>query len=133
VRIVIQRDYSQGFQTQWNEEFPPELAHYGVTEDQFYYTIHRLNELFHQTEHYGITTCLEASLAFFTLYTSWLCIPSQYTRGKARIEQFLREQNENVYDPHVRWLNPFRNGLLNVSPVRLFPWPSTIRRLIGQL
>ena len=49
-----------------------------------------------------------------------------FVQGKRRIERFLEQQNEEVYSPQATWLNPFRNGLLNVrldpSFDRLLKW-----------
>merc|ERR1712063_208699 len=112
LRLVVQRDYSQGLLTQWKDEFPEGLEQFGVTEEQFHYTIQHLNRMFKETEEYRFTTFLEASLACLSFYTLYICIPGQYQRGKRRIEQFIESQNNEVYLPNVQWLNPYRNGLL---------------------
>ena len=129
-RFVVERDYSDGLLTRWQEQFPEGLDQFGVTEDQFLFTIARLNQMFKEAEEYGCTTCFEASIACLSFYSLYLCIPGQYKRvsiknkgeieskqknqGKKRIETFIESQNNTVYSPNVRWLNPYRNGLLNV-------------------
>mmetsp|Transcript_134303 Transcript_134303/g.199880 ORF Transcript_134303/g.199880 Transcript_134303/m.199880 type:complete len:134 (-) Transcript_134303:8-409(-) len=113
-RFCIQRNYSEGLLTQWEEEFPQGLDQFGVTEEQFQFTIRQLNRLFKEAEEYHCTTCIEASLACLSFYSLYLCLPGQYKRGKRRIELFIESQNNNEYSPNVKWLNPYRNGLLNI-------------------
>ena len=117
-RFVVHRDYSNGLLTQWEDVFPAGLEEYGVSEDQFHNTIQTLNQMFSQTEYYGCTTCLESLVGCMTFYSYYLCFSGQYERGKKMIEIYLEEQNSTVYS-EVIWLNPFRNGLLNVCDFNL--------------
>lgn len=114
-RFVVQRDYTNGLITQWEDVFPNGLEQYGVSEDDFHRTIHRLNDLFKQTETYQCTSFIESCIGCLSLYTFYLCFSGQYRRGKKRIEEYLEEQNRLIYsNSNTRWLNPFNNGLLNV-------------------
>lgn len=79
-RFAIQRDFSDGLLTKWEEVFPPGLEEYGVTEEQFRFTIQNLNRLFYETEQYTCLSCFEASIACISFYTYYLCFPGQYNR-----------------------------------------------------
>lgn len=84
-RFAIQRDFSNGLLTQWEEEFPQGLEEYGVTEEQFKNTIQNLNRLFLETEHYSCFSCFEAAIACFSFYTYYLCFSGQYSRVRNSI------------------------------------------------
>eukprot|EP01095_Lingulamoeba_sp_RSL-Kostka_P003382 TRINITY_DN14368_c0_g1_i1.p1 TRINITY_DN14368_c0_g1~~TRINITY_DN14368_c0_g1_i1.p1 ORF type:complete len:134 (-),score=24.52 TRINITY_DN14368_c0_g1_i1:151-552(-) len=113
-RIGIERDYSKGTNCVWETIMPVELQNI-VPEDTFNETINKLNQLFAVAEDYTCFSFLEGSLSFLTCFTLHLCYPGQYVSAQKNIEAFIKTQNKTVYQElGVEWLNPFKNGLLNI-------------------
>ena len=79
-RIAILRDYTQGMITKWNDKFPPQLAKYSISEEEFKETIDEMNILFYEAEKYNCFICLESLLCTLSFYTLRICFSSNYYR-----------------------------------------------------
>ena len=76
-RVMIERDYTQGMKAKWETEIPGPLRDL-VPEQDFKYTITRLNQLFYEAENYTCWTCLEGTASLFSCFALYLCLPSHY-------------------------------------------------------
>ncbi|KAF2070811.1 hypothetical protein CYY_007879 [Polysphondylium violaceum] len=110
--VTIQRDYSD-IVTKFEKEFPNELQSSGITQDQFEYTISRINQWLEKAETVDSTNIIEEFFGCITFFSIFLCYDDKYKKIIKSITQFIQEQNETVYQGRgVTLVNPMGNGFL---------------------
>eukprot|EP01111_Echinosteliopsis_oligospora_P017557 TRINITY_DN7656_c0_g1_i1.p1 TRINITY_DN7656_c0_g1~~TRINITY_DN7656_c0_g1_i1.p1 ORF type:complete len:124 (+),score=31.25 TRINITY_DN7656_c0_g1_i1:91-462(+) len=113
--IEIQRDYTHGMLTQFDEAYPDALLG-KITPEEYRRTIEQINEYFKEAETIDSTTIIEGCLGCLSLFTLFLCRDDKYKKTINRFNEYLAEQNETVYRPRgVALINPFSNGLLHID------------------
>jgi len=110
--VTIQRDYSD-IVTKFEKDFPNELQNSGITQEQFDYTITKINQWLEKAETVDSTNILEEFFGCITFFSLFLCYDDKYKKVIKNITQFIKEQNETIYQSKgVTLVNPMGNGFL---------------------
>ncbi|KYR00601.1 diacylglycerol kinase protein DgkA [Tieghemostelium lacteum] len=112
--VNIQRDY-RDIITKFEKDFPQELQG-KVTQNEFEYTIDKINGWLEVAETVDARSIFQECVGCLTFYSFYLCFNDKYKTCVNKIKEFIKEQNENVYNPKgVTWLNPINNGFLKIE------------------
>eukprot|EP01100_Stratorugosa_tubuloviscum_P009431 TRINITY_DN3969_c0_g1_i1.p1 TRINITY_DN3969_c0_g1~~TRINITY_DN3969_c0_g1_i1.p1 ORF type:complete len:130 (-),score=29.51 TRINITY_DN3969_c0_g1_i1:112-501(-) len=114
--VTIERDYTKGILTQFEENFPEELSG-KISSEEFKSIIQNINGLFRRAETYDYCGFLESLIGCATCFTLYICYRPRYSRILGQLDRFLINENEKLKSKGVEWLNPFSNGLLHITVI----------------
>ncbi|PAV63903.1 hypothetical protein WR25_03277 [Diploscapter pachys] len=110
-KVFVCRDYTQGLDIRFLRDFPPSLSPF-IAEETWEHTITRINSIFQTADKVCFASVMETLLGCATCYTIRLFSKTIYEKQLIELDEFLKRQNEEIYNPvglHV--LNPMERGL----------------------
>jgi hypothetical protein len=113
-KIYIQRDYSNGMEIRYLQDYPGEL-HGKVDEIKWMQFIRELNAHLYEAESVSKSSVAENLFGFLTCYTSRLCLRSTWDRKLADIADLLQEANADFVHQGVFVQHPIEKGFRTVE------------------
>eukprot|EP01122_Echinamoeba_exundans_P015875 TRINITY_DN7800_c0_g1_i1.p1 TRINITY_DN7800_c0_g1~~TRINITY_DN7800_c0_g1_i1.p1 ORF type:complete len:173 (-),score=19.95 TRINITY_DN7800_c0_g1_i1:124-621(-) len=121
--VFIDRDYSVGLSTRFDESFPDVLARRNVDPEVYSRAIRHINGFFERAEEVNCTSFWEGCFGLISFWSLFLCYRQKSYRIFDEMRDWIAQENRQNWLPKgLEIMNPISNGLIFLE-IHVHPLP----------